>query len=526
MAGYGDYGRYSDMLMAWGGGQPVDLSSPQARFYEGSNREPNALLDSVAGSPGTSAAPQASPYLRLQPPRAQLLPIPMVSTIAAATVACGESQLSRHAMDHYLRERGDMVLVILHAKVAQKSWGNKKWFICPPPCVYLLGDGWQRRRDQLLRAGESEEGAQLRAFIGIDHSGHDIQQLDFGDKNYSTTRTLFISGSDKRNQFMLHVNLFYGNGESVGAFQSKRIMVISQQSTKKHLLNNADLCIASGTWVALFNRQSLSTVNMRFLHVDGGNFYASSSQWGAFSIHLLDDKAEVRHGYIHYGSIVKLVCSVTGITLPPLIIRKVDNQNVFLDADEAVLQLQKCAFYMKDTERMYLCVSQENIIQFQATPCCKDVKRDLIDDGASWTIVSTDKAEYRFFKGAGPTRGPVTPVPVVNSLHLNGGGDVTMLEIAGENFTANLRVWLGNVEVETIYRSAECLLCALPDISTFREGWQGMCSSTQMPISLVRSDGVIYATELTFTYTPEPGLVPETSQVSGPSPSPPRCMRS
>lgn len=29
-----------------------------------------------------------------------------------------------------------------------------------------------------------------------------------------------------------------------------------------------------------------------------------------------------------------------------------------------------------------------------------------------------------------------------------------------------------------------------------------------MPISLVRSDGVIYATRLTFTYTPEPGPRP------------------
>lgn len=31
---------------------------------------------------------------------------------------------------------------------------------------------------------------------------------------------------------------------------------------------------------------------------------------------------------------------------------------------------------------------------------------------------------------------------------------------------------------------------------------------TQVPISLVRTDGIIYATGLTFTYTPEPGPRP------------------
>ncbi|XP_055902946.1 suppressor of hairless protein [Eupeodes corollae] len=429
-----------------------------------------------------------------------------------------DKKLTRDAMERYMRERNDMVIVILHAKVAQKSYGNEKRFFCPPPCIYLFGSGWRRRYEEMLQKGEVEQGAQLCAFIGIGNSDQDMQQLDLNGKQYCAAKTLFISDSDKRKHFMLSVKMFYGNGHDIGVFNSKRIKVISKPSKKKQSLKNADLCIASGTNVALFNRLRSQTVSTRYLHVENGHFHASSTQWGAFTIHLLDDNEseseefQVRDGYVHYGATVKLVCSVTGMALPRLIIRKVDKQMALLEADDPVSQLHKCAFYMKDTDRMYLCLSQEKIIQFQATPCPKEPNKEMINDGACWTIISTDKAEYQFYEGMGPVSSPVTPVPIVNSLNLNGGGDVAMLELSGDNFTPHLQVWFGDVEAETMYRCTETLLCVVPEISQFRGEWLWVRQPTQVPISLVRNDGIIYATGLTFTYTPEPGPRPHCNQ--------------
>ncbi|CAH3022133.1 unnamed protein product [Porites evermanni] len=418
-------------------------------------------------------------------------------------------RLSKGAMNKYLKEvvprDGHQTVTIFHAKVAQKSYGNEKRYFnifIPPPLVIL-------NELSLTSRDAAPEGHQVRP-----ESLEPFKPSYTSSKGYGAAKTLYISDSDKRKHFELSVKLLYPSGEHVGTFNSKRIKVISKPSKKKQSLKNADLCIQSGSTVALFNRLRSQTVSTRYLHVENGTFHASSQQWGAFTIHLLhDDESEseefsVREGYVHYGSTVKLVCSVTKMALPRLVIRKVDKQTALLDADDPVSQLHKVAFYMKETERMYLCLSQERIIQFQATPCPKEQNKEMINDGASWTIISTDKSEYSFYEGNGPVTSPITPVPVVHNLQLNGGGDVAMLELTGEHFTANLKVWFGDVEAETMYRQVEMcgesLLCVVPDISAIRGGWRFVRQPTEVAVSLVRSDGVIYPTGLTFTYTPEP----------------------
>ncbi len=60
-------------------------------------------------------------------------------------------------------------------------------------------------------------------------------------------------------------------------------------------------------------------------------------------------------------------------------------------------------------------------------------------------------------------------------------------------------------------RCAEYMLCVVPDISAFRGEWRWVRRATQVPVTLVRNDGIIYPTGLTFTYTPEPGPRPRNA---------------
>ncbi|XP_036957645.1 recombining binding protein suppressor of hairless-like protein [Acanthopagrus latus] len=410
----------------------------------------------------------------------------------------------------------DQSVTILHAKVAQKSYGNEKRFFCPPPCVYISGRGWRVMQDHLKEAGYGDSVYRLCGYMCLDSSSQsqaDSFKLVFdqqpNSRMFACAKSLFISDQDKRKHFCLLLRLFLGNRQEVGSFQSRMIKVISKPSQKRQSMKNADLCISSCSRVALFNRLRSQTVSTRYLSVDRGAFIASARQWTAFTITLVEDgRADqgdfvLSEGFVCYGCVVKLVCTESGVSLPPMVIRKVNKQHAILDVDEPVSQLHKCAFQFRDNPYAYLCLSNDSIIQYQAPSSVRDPSRVVLNDGSCWTIIGVEAVEFTFNQGLACIQTPVTPFPLITGLEVSGGGHVATLEIQGENFSPHLKVWFGNSEAETMFKSPKSLLCVVPDVSVFTDGWRCLRRIITVPLSLIRLDGLIYRTSFSFTYTPE-----------------------
>lgn len=147
-----------------------------------------------------------------------------------------------------------------------------------------------------------------------------------------------------------------------------------------------------------------------------------------------------------------------------------------------------------------------------------------VSDASVWTIVGTDCASYKFwtpsssivelnspFNNNNVPANPITPFPVLNSNHqfLQHNPNVHVLNLTGENFTRDISIWFGDIKAHTEYKSRDAISCSIPDFQELMDSpvsvldINGPANAPQkhkIPILFVRGDGVIYNTDMFYTF--------------------------
>ncbi|CAE6521733.1 unnamed protein product [Rhizoctonia solani] len=356
-------------------------------------------------------------------------------------------------------------VVCLHAAVAQKSYGNEKRFLCPPPVVRVEGPLRQPRTQQLAMRIVTETGERTNE-----------QRATLDETMHASFKTLHVSGpagfKAKNFQLVLDVS---DPESSLGStpwasFESSQVSIISKPSKKTAKTRNMSSCILAGGPVSLFNRINSQTVRTKYMAVEQGRLSASNSVWSAFNVTVVRSATEsdespeqvpvqlspsassarttsasvrsysasVGARPVTYGSEIILTDALTGVASDPLIIRKVDKSRIINDDGGPVSQMQKIALQRisEDGQRYYLSASGtitgsgfggnaganglgltdvkgadrqpgSQSLHYQA-PRTREERSshgvtvvDEVDDWLCWTIVGISKFQYTFFDALG-----------------------------------------------------------------------------------------------------------------------------
>ncbi|KAI9442495.1 LAG1-DNAbind-domain-containing protein [Lactarius indigo] len=244
----------------------------------------------------------------------------------------------RPYIDQYVRTPnrlafGERTVIVMSSKVAQKSYGTEKRFLCPPPTAILIGNSWW---SDVVRRGEEPKLSPPRVVVSI--SGEAAGQegniewsaamgkpFDVSDPPSGTTyigrcvgKQLFISDVDekkKKVEALVKVIASIGEDEPervIGTFPSRPIKVISKPSKKRQSAKNLELCINHGSTISLFHRLRSQTVSTKYLCVSGSgssfkgsdgaplmgidqrnrastpSFIAKTSSWDPFVMYIVD----------------------------------------------------------------------------------------------------------------------------------------------------------------------------------------------------------------------------------------------
>lgn len=183
-------------------------------------------------------------------------------------------------------------IICLHAAVAQKSYGNEKRFLCPPPVVHIEGPVWQMRSQHLAMAVVSETGE--RSFE---------QKAPLDNNMTSSFKFLHVTGSAKAKSFQLSLDIAEPlspthtpdaegpPGRVWASFDSAPVSIISKPSKKTAKTRNISSCILAGGPVSLFNRINSQTVRTKYMTIDHTQLCASNVAWSAFNVNVTRPRA-------------------------------------------------------------------------------------------------------------------------------------------------------------------------------------------------------------------------------------------
>ena len=74
-----------------------------------------------------------------------------------------------------------------HTVIALHLLSDCPRFFCPPPCIYLLSNGWKRKAEILERDSTNESNSEVCVYMGIGNSDLEMVQLNLGSGKVQNT---------------------------------------------------------------------------------------------------------------------------------------------------------------------------------------------------------------------------------------------------------------------------------------------------------------------------------------------------
>lgn len=467
---------------------------------------------------------------------------------------------NHHQMQQQQQKPMTSTVTCYHASVAQKSYGSEKRFLCPPPIVMM---------------SNAKQSPIVSMSVVCETGDRQLEQRTLLDENLrGSFKYLFVTGTAKAKQFCLRVNLNNQQQQQqqqaqqpYASFFSSPISIISKPSKKTAKARNISTCLFTNSYVSLFNRINSQTVRTKYMTSENKQLCAKHSSWSPFEIIVVRQPNQAANPENHsvsvpitYGTEIILKDVNTGVSSPPLIIRKVDKGHVVNNSYGLLSQMQKIALQLSasatsSSTPLYLNANglamntpeSDNgnvnhntsawidFIPSKAPSAAgSSEKGEPVDDYLCWTIVGISKFEYSFPETAQQPQQPlvqqqpidyaarqlspppspprsIIPFPVITSIDY--ATQTHSLKVFGQHlmqslpYSRLLEFWLGSHGPLPVSNNDGSLTISMPDTQELLVANHDMLVTRpdgaryfELPLLLVRHDGFVYHSGKALSY--------------------------